>query len=568
MKTKYTINNTLKGVMSGILFLTIAGLSSCNFLDFDQSTGYDSQAEVFEQFERAERSLTQVYTYLDQDFGSIGGGMRDCAIDDAHYVWSNSEVHTFNNGNWSALHPVDDAWSSNYKGIRAANLFIQSMEEADFERYKWNSDYETWTEKSQYWVSEARFLRSLFLFELARRYGDIPMPVDKLYTVDDINTLGKISFQDVMSYIANECKEISGVLPNSYNDVAGKQTGRITKGAALALRSRALLYSASPLYSEDNQQKWIDAAKAAKEVMDLNLYKIVNEEVVNNLSSQELILERRMASSCDFEKKNFPISFDKGNTGTCPSQNLVDAFQTKKGCDVILTENGFESSDPDFDSSKPYNNRDPRFYKTILYDGAMFKNVQLDCSEGGAEGLPTVGASETGYYLKKYVMETVDLSPVEKPAIHCWVLFRYAEILMNYAEAMNNAYGPEVIEGDFTLTALAALNQVRTRYGMPPILSADVPDKQAFQKILEKEKRVEFAFENQRFWDLRRWKKGSEVSNGIDGVRITFDENGNKVYTRKKVESRIWDDKMYFYPIPMSELLKNNNLYPQNPGWS
>lgn len=450
METKYTINIIiLKEVILGFLFLSLIGLSSCNYLDFDQSTGYDSQAEVFEQFERAENSLNQVYTYLEHDFGSIDGGMRDCAIDDAHYVWSNSEVHTFNNGNWSAIHTVDDDWSSNYQGIRAANLFIESMEQADFERYKWNSDYQTWVEKSQYWVSEARFLRSLFLFELARRYGDIPMPVDKLYTVDDVNTLGKTSFQDVMAYIVKECKEVAEVLPNSYNDVAGKQTGRITKGAALALRSRALLYAASPLYSEDNRQKWIDAAKAAKDIMDLNIYQLVNEEVVNNLSSKELILERRMASSCDFEKKNFPISFDKGNTGTCPSQNLVDAFQTKNGYDVTLTENGFESDDPDFDSQKPYTDRDPRFYKTVLYDGAIFKNVQLDCSEGGSEGLPTVGASETGYYLKKYVMESVDLSPVEKPAIHCWVLFRYAEVLLNYAEAMNNAYGPERVGRGF-----------------------------------------------------------------------------------------------------------------------
>lgn len=202
----------------------------------------------------------------------------------------------------------------------------------------------------------------------------------------------------------------------------------------------------------------------------------------------------------------------------------------------------------------------------------MFKNVQLDCSEGGAEGLPTVGASETGYYLRKYVMDVVDLSPVEKPAIHCWVLFRYAEILLNYAEAMNNAYGPELTgdqEGEVKLdiTALNALNIVRERY-MPAILSSDVPDRKSFQEVLEREKRVEFAFENQRFWDLRRWKNGSEVGNGIDGVRITFDANGNKVYTRVKVENRTWDDKMYFYPIPMSELLKNNNLYPQNPGWN
>lgn len=564
MKTEYKLINPIKGTMAGIM-LAMLGFSSCNFLDFDQSVGFGSQDEVYEVFARTENSLTQVYTYMQHDFGTIGGAMRDCAIDDAHYVWSGSEVHSYNNGRWSAKHTIDASWGEYYTGIRCANMFIKSFKEADFSKYKWNADYETWMEKSQYWESEARFLRSLFLFELARRYGDIPLAKD-IYTLDDVNKLEKTKFADVMDYISEECKEISKILPENYNNVAGKQTGRITKGAALALRSRALLYAASPLFSEDSQDKWIEAAKAAKDVMDLGIYTLVkNEMSVNNLNSKELILERRMASSCDFEKKNFPISFDKGNTGTCPSQNLVDAFQTVKGYDVKLTENGWECDDPTFNPQQPYANRDKRFYKTVLYDGAVFKKKTLDCSEGGPEGQPVVGASETGYYLKKYIMDNVELSPKEKPAIHTWVLFRYAEIVLNYAEAMNNAFGPEQLGEGFTMTALQAINLVRDRAEMPKIQSG--LDKIEFQKVLEREKRVEFAFEDQRFWDLRRWKKADDLGSNIYGVKIVKTPEGSKEYKRITVEERIWDDKKYLYPIPMSEIYKNNNLNPQNFGW-
>ena len=555
----------LRGKMSvgGLLLLTGMGLSSCNFLDFDQSIGFDSQEEVYEVFSRAEQSLTQVYTYLEHDFGSIGGAMRDCATDDAHYVWSNGEVHTFTNGRWSATNTIDAEWNNYYTGIRAANLFIKSMEENDFSKYKWNNDYDTWMEKSQYWIYEARFLRSLYLFELAKRYGDIPLATG-IYTVEDVNLLPKSKFADVIAYIAQECKEVADRLPESFEKVTGKQTGRITKGAALALRARALLYAARPLHTEDDQSKWIAAAKAAKDVMDLGLYSLIEEENINNLASKELILERRMASSCDFEKKNFPISFDKGNTGTCPSQNLVDAFQTINGYDVTLTEEGWKSDDPLFNPKYPYADRDKRFYKTVLYDGVMFKGKELACYEGGAEGLPVVGASETGYYLRKYIIEGVDLAPNERPMNHYWVLFRYAEVVLNYAEAMNNAYGPDKVENDFTMTACEALNLLRKR-SVKTLIPTGL-DRVAFQKVLEREKRVEFAFENQRFWDIRRWKTGKFTQTGIDGVRITKSGDA-KSYKRVSVETRTWHDKMNLYPIPMTELYKNNNLYPQNPGW-
>ena len=135
-------------------------LAACDFLDFDQSTGYDNQQEVYEAWARAEQSLTNVYSYLDADFGSIGNAMRDCATDDAHYVWTESTVHNFSNGKWSALNTIDAVWGDYYTAIRAANQFIRNFQETDYTKYEWTSDYQTWLEKSQYWVSEARFLRS------------------------------------------------------------------------------------------------------------------------------------------------------------------------------------------------------------------------------------------------------------------------------------------------------------------------------------------------------------------------------------------------------------------------
>lgn len=540
-------------------------LAACDFLDFDQSTGYDNQQEVYEAWARAEQSLTNVYSYLDADFGSIGNAMRDCATDDAHYVWTESTVHNFSNGKWSALNTIDAVWGDYYTAIRAANQFIRNFQETDYTKYEWTSDYQTWLEKSQYWVSEARFLRSWFLFELAKRYGDIPLATD-IYTVENVNDLPKTSFADVIDYIVTECSEIAKTLPDDFSKVSGAQTGRATKGAALALKSRALLYAASPLFSEDDRDKWIAAAKAAKEVMDLNRYQLVDEESVNNLNSKELIFERRMASSCDFEKKNFPISFDGGNTGTCPSQELVDAFQTVNGYDVTLTENGWECDDPTFDPKYPYANRDKRFYKTVIYDGAVFKGEEIACYEGGAEGQPVVGASETGYYLKKYIMEDVDLSPVEKPMIHTWVLMRYAEVVMNYAEAMNRAFGPDGTGEGLTMTAREALNLIRARASMPDV-PATIETTADFQKFLEHEKRVEFAMEGHRFWDVRRWKIAGDTQGTVSGVRIVRNPDGSKSYSRVTVETRNWEDKKYLYPIPMTELYKNNNLYPQNPGW-
>ncbi len=553
--------------MSIAAALTI-GLSSCNYLDFDQSNGYNSADEVYETWGRAQQSLTNLYGYMKDGFMPVGNSMRECATDDAQYVWTSSNIHVYNDDRWSPLNTIDDLWGHYYSGIRDVNSFLTNYENANFDRYKYNPDYEAWLSIAQYWTSEARFLRALYHFELAKRYGSIVLAKDAIYTLDDVNTLTRSSFAETVAYIVAECDEIADKLPVDYESVKNKNTGRITKGAVLALKSRALLFAASKTYNADASIKdWEAAASAANDVIEMDHYSLHDGLFPFNSSSDiitspELILERRLGESSNFEAINTSVSFEGGKTGVCPSQNLVDAFETKNGYRVTLDENGvWKSDDIAFDPSNPYQNRDSRFAATLLYNGSTWHSKTMECYTGGKDGSTIVNASPTGYYLKKYMNENVELSPIVRPTIHTWVIMRYAEILLNYAEAMNEAYGPNDKQG-FELTALQALNAVRSRAGQPD--KVNVTDPAVMRELIRNERRVEFAFEDQRFWDIRRWNIGDndDVKN-IKGVVISEDQ---KSYTLKSVQNRTWSSKKNLYPISVQETYNNPNL-GQNPGW-
>ncbi len=562
------MNNKMITKKYSILLLLVMMLTSCDFLDFDESTGYANEEDMYAYFSRSETMLTNVYSYLDQDFGSINGAMRDCATDDAHYVWSNNSVHTFTNGSWSAINTVDNYWYYYYYGIRAANRFVNQISAADYSRFEWNNDYTAWKEKSQYWKYEAQFLRAQFHFELARRYGDIPL-ADKVFTVEEVNSLTKTSFDDVIAYIITECDSAIAKLPESYTDVNGKETGRITKGAAMALKARALLYAASPLHNASNDvEKWKSAAKASQAIIDASLYQIASPGKLNEhtLTSKDMILERRNGTSNGFEKLNFPVGYAGGNTGTCPTQNLVDAFQNLNGYDVKLTATGWECDDSLFDPTQPYANRDPRFEATVLFNTATWKGETIEPFSGGRNGFPIVGASETGYYLRKLLLESVEISVNEKVSNHYWPLYRYAEVVLNHAEAMNEAFpSPEYTDATYPTSALVAINKVRMAAFMLPIPAGKTQAE--MREIIRRERRVELAFENHRFWDVRRWKIGATTQKDIKGVTVVDNQDGTFDYSLKSVESRVWDEKMNLYPISIREIYINENLKPQNPGW-
>ena len=209
----------------------------------------------------------------------------------------------------------------------------------------------------------------------------------------------------------------------------------------------------------------------------------------------------------------------------------------------------------------PYEGRDPRFYKTVLCNGDTWMNSTIQSYEGGKDGAGTAGATTTGYYLKKYMNETVSLAPSnEKKKPHHFIIFRYAEILLNYAEAMDAWKDADYTDNDHPLSARTALNQVRAAADMPAIATSG----DAFTESVRRERRVELAFEDHRFWDIRRWKIGDKTK-AIYCIKIIM-ENGSPVYKKELLETRNWDDKMYLYPIPQAEYYKNPNL-GQNTGW-
>lgn len=537
-------------------------LSGCNYLDFDEATG-QSKDFAYGYFDELAKDVTHIYGQLQSEFGAVDGALREAATDNAVYTWQNNAVYDIYNNVWSPLNTIDNVWSFYYSAIRASNSFLENYSLKDLERFQNNAGYADDLAKAKNYPYEVRFLRAYFFFELAKRYGDIPL-LTRTYKTDEINQIQKSSFNEVANFIVKECDEIAPLLPVTYRSFY-LETGRITRGAVLALKSRVLLYAASPLQNKTNDiNKWDLAAKASADfiskadqgawyslVANVNLFSTGNAV----LTAKELILERRNGDSNDFEGRNLPMGFEGGNSGNTPTQNLVDAFEMKDGTP-------FNWSNP-VHAANPYANRDPRFAKIIAYNGSKLMTKTIETFQGGLNGSPINGATLTGYYLKKYIDETVSLSaitPIKKP--HHYVLFRYAEILLNYAEALNEWKGPDYKDVTYVISAREALNRIRTYAGMPVITGDN--SQEAFRNRVRNERRIELAFEDHRFWDIRRWKTGDVVKT-INGIRIT--KNGTVfVYSTQKIQDRVWDDKMYLYPIPQSEIYMNRNL-KQNTGW-
>lgn len=545
--------------------------ASCNVLDFDESSSQYSRDDMYKTYSNIQKMLTNIYGYMpNKDIADVSSALRDCGSDDAEYADPDASVQRFTNGNWSPIQTVDDKWSL-YYGIRSANEFLESIETVDLSMYQYDTKYQRWLEHLAYYPYEARVLRAYYFFELARRYGDIAMPLTML-TAEEANSIEKTPFDEVIDFIVSECDACAPNLPATYVGLLDDEIGRVTNGFALAVKAKALLYAASPLHNPSGDKaKWKKAAEAAKTIMDLNQYKLDKSEKANNYLSQEVIFAIARSESQSFEKYNFPVRFTEGQrtsmAGTFPTQNLVDAFETKGGYDITLAADGWHTSDPAFDITKPYENRDPRFARAVLANGMSFKGSAIETFVGGKDYSATRSelGTPTGYYLRRYIQESTSFTPEASVTNkHQWIVYRYAEALLSYAEAVNEYLGsPSATDGTFTLSALDAINQVRANADMPDV---EATTQAAFRDAVRREWRVEFAFEDHRFWDVRRWKMGQSVMGQIDGVEIV--KSGSDLsYSRKMVETRTWSDKMNLYPIPQAETFNNPNL-TQNPGWN
>ena len=548
-------------ILALLVFFT---LTNCQDLDYNEETG-NTKEDIFNDFARSKSFVSGIYNFLPTDFNSVDGAIRSAASDDAEHVNDISNIQKFNDGSWSAIQQLDNVWGTMYSGIRAANVYLKESEGQKFEDLQYTNTYKTLIQQYNNYPFEVRFLRAYFYFELVKRYKNVPL-ITTVLTPEEAANVKQATFQEVVDFIVKECDEVAAVLPLDYTAFAGvNETGRATKGAALALKSRILLYAASSLHNPNNElELWKKAAVAAKQVIDLKIYGLTASysNVVNNLSlspGSELIFERREAASNGFETRNFPIGFQGGNTGTCPTQNLVDTYE--------MRTSGLPITDPAsrYNPLLPYSGRDSRLAQTVILNGLTWKGIPVESFYGGKNGLPLTNATKTGYYLKKYVVETINLDPKLGPVTtreHNWTIFRYGEILLNYAEAMNEAYGPSNA-ADLGLSAITAVNLVRRRAGMPNF--PPTINQVNFQTKLRNERRVELAFEDHRFWDIRRWKIGDQTKE-IYAMNITRNANLTLNYEVKLLEVRPFNENMYLYPIPLTELFRNKNLV-QNTGW-
>ncbi len=539
------------------IVLLVAG---CDYLDYNQAQLHTADDVFQSSSPRSKQFLTAIYGMLPGGFNDVGAAMRASASDDAEENNDYADIQKMNDGRWDAKLTVDGKWGALYSGIRAANLFLTHFDLDALKDRKYNDDYQELLEQYRLYPYQARFLRAFFYFKLIKRYGHVPL-ITEVLTPDSANKVKPSSYQEVTRFIVAECDAIIPFLPVDYTIIPNKETGRVTRGAAMALKAKTLLYAASPLHNPSaDRDKWIAAAKAAKAIIDAGWYTLEPEysDIFNNLASKELIFGIRQGNANSFERNNFPGGYQGANlNGTNPSQNLVDAYEMQQtGLPINAPGSGY-------DFEHPYQGRDPRLKATIIVNNSQWKSRKVQIWNNGLDGPPEDQATETGYYLKKYVVEGVSLEPTHTTtARHVWIAFRYGEILLDYAEAMNEAYGPDD-PGNLAMTARQAVNKIRERSAMP-----DFPagmSKEDFREKLRNERRVEMAFEDQRFWDIRRWKIGPSTT-AIYGVEVVKESDDSFTYTSRLVEQRVWNDKMYFYPIPQGEIFKNKDL-KQNPGW-
>ena len=551
-------------------YLCVLGLGLFSFSSCDKFEGEPLDRNQEENIwssqdptgNKAYQFLHGIYLQIPDIHNRINNSYLDSSTDDgvpSFETGIGTNVNAFRNGGISPSNVVDNQWKRNYTGIRRANIFLNNIDdvflkaELEPERIKWKG--------------EAKFLRAFYYFELAKRWGGVPLVGNKVFSEkDDVNT-AKSTFDEVVQYIISELDE-SLELVSDVKQITDAEVGRINKGIVKALKSRVLLYWASPLNNHNNDiDRWKAAAAAAKEVIDLGSYDLNNNfnDIFTDLKNKEVIFASPSGKNEGIEWNNSPVGYAYDNNfahgKTSPSQNLVDAFLTMNGLPI--------NEDANYDPQNPYINRDGRLAATIFYNGSRWLQRDVETFDGGLDkpNLLNRPQTKTGYYLRKF-LGNFEESGKFQGTQHGFVLIRYAEILLNYAEALNevdfNANKKEIEQLIFKLRKRAGIYEGDGRYGLPADLTQE-----SMRKLIHNERRIELAFEEHRFWDLRRWKEAEVYLNQpIEGVDIISKDDGSLKYIRKTVMESMFDaSRMYWYPIPLNEFYSNTKL-EQNPNWN
>lgn len=567
-----------------LLCLPLLCISACDNMDYNEYNIYNRDY-IAEDFINVGGFITRLYNVVEFDYGNqYGGAMLASTTDEAEYSILGSAIEDFYNGAWSATNAKQTTWTSMYQGIAAAGEYLTNFTGLTFDELRQNADYAQQMHRYENYQYEARFLRAYFYFLLVRQYGGVPMPTEDM-TSEEVNTLPRSSADEVFAYIIAECEAIEDLIIDDYTKLGDyalptTENGRADRLAVLALKARAALYWASPLFNASGEiSRWTTVVRYYEQLITEceargkklcpnydALWSTGNYSTSN--VTQEIIFARRYfagtAGDKLVESYNYPVGIEGGKGGNCPTQNLVDAYPMANGLDITDPASGY-------DPSNPYQNRDKRLAMTIAVNGDVWPTYTgaqpLETFAGGRNGEPLAGATPTGYYLRKLCHGEISLAsnPAVASNFHSYVLFRLGGIYLDYAEALYRASGDNAdVAGSLGLTARQAASLTRGRVSLPDI----APDAD-FWTAYQRERMVELAFEGHRFWDVRRWKEADRFFVNITETKISrqIADDGSVTFTYSpRSVTRQWNDRQYLFPIPESERLKNPNL-TQNPGW-
>lgn len=601
-------NKTTILLLGALFAFTMACTDDYESLPVDQNTIEYVFSETDSAGVDAVRFLNNIYSSLPNGYNRVGSDFLDASTDDgvSLYMDSDPDVSRLQSGRYTASNQVssDMNWGTWYAAIRKCNIFINNIDRVPFNTTYTNSreyvdeDGNSVTGESRpmgsSYKAEARFLRAFFYFQLLERYGGVPLVGDRVFDINDNLELPRNTFEECVDYIVSELDDIQDSLRSLPMRDATAFAHVPTKQACIAFKARVLLYAASPLFNGKTLQqgnpyvgfadydpsRWDKAADVAWEFIDKygvlstrtsmnrNKFQLIADyrKVFSNYFStdtREVIFFRNNGSGTSVERANGPLGFSgnkMGNGRTNPSQNLVDAFLMKDG------KPRGQSAYP-YDPQHPYDNRDGRLEYTVLHQGSQWLNTLLDTYQGGTNNPSGSGRfNQTSYYLSKFMN---DFKTATEYGSHTelWIYFRFAEVLLNYAEAANesnqrDAYMDNIINVLIPIRHRAGIEPgADKRYGLDPTMT-----REQMREVIHNERRCELAFEEHRFYDIRRWREAETIfQKPIQGMKVVKGTS-QTVYTPVDIVKVDWSDKMYLYPIPYTEVNKNSNL-DQNPNW-
>jgi hypothetical protein len=501
----------------------------------------------------ARQVVNNIYSTLPNGFNRIDNVPLDAATDDALPSAFNHTSEILSQGRLTADNNIEDRWDASYNAIRRINDYL--IKESRI------PDVQLALEK-RYWRAEVRFIRALHYFELMKRYGGVPLIGDQLFNLNEPINIRRNTVDECVNYIVSECNTIDDSL--RVEPLSSADWGRIARGAAMTLKAKTLLYAASPLHNPSNDLiKWQAAAQAAKDVMNLGYYQLeaTYENTFLNRTSREIILAFQRPQTSDLEQLNSPVGYNiaplRALGYVSPSQDLVDAFPMRNGLSILASGSGY-------DPSNPYLNRDLRLNATVFYNGMMWLNRPVETFEGGKDKPGGImRQTRTGYYMKKF-LGNFSTATAFSTQTHNFPIFRYADVLLMYAEAINET-GNQT-EAYIQLRALRSRAKITAgagnAFGLPNGMNQS-----ELREVIRNERRIEMAFEEQRFWDIRRWKIAETMHNKeVRGIKIVKD--GTSVTYMPFVAARLFftAPKNYLYPIPIEQIMASNAL-TQNVGY-